>query len=95
MAYSTSSPPNLVAGPLTGPGRLWVYTSADATATIDASGYITNGGALGMEVGDILMAYDTATPLTTMHNVISVSTTAPGAVDLSNGTTVGLNTNTD
>ena len=95
MGYSTSTPPRLLAPSFTGAGSLWYYTSADATADVDASGYITNGGNLGMKVGDLVIVNDTATPLVTMHQVISVSSTAPGAVDLSNGTTVGTATNSD
>jgi len=95
MAY-TSSTLNLVTeSPLTGAGQTWHYTTADAAATVDTSGYITDGGSRGMKVGDIVLVRDTATPLVTSHLVISVSTTYPGAVDLSNGTTVGLNTNSD
>lgn len=94
MAYSTSSPPRLSFQSIAGP-RVWIYVSADASATVDASGYITNGGNLGMKVNDLVQVVDTATPLITMHQVITVSATAPGAVDLSNGTTVGLNTNSD
>lgn len=95
MAYATTNPPRLQAPAFTGAGNVWYYTSADAAATVDASGYITNGGDLGMKVGDVVIVNDTATPLITTHQVISVSTTAPGAVDLSNGTTIGTSTNSD
>jgi len=95
MSYSTSSPPRLIVPSFTGAGSVWYYTSADASATVDASGYITNGGNLGMKVGDVVIVNDTGTPLITAHQVISVSTTAPGAVDLSNGTTIGTSTNSD
>jgi hypothetical protein len=95
MAYSTSTPPFLLAQRVGGGIALWGYTSADAAATVDGSGYITNGGNLGMKVGDLVFVNDTANTITTTHRVISVSTTAPGAVDLSNGTTVGTATNSD
>jgi len=95
MSYSTSSPPRLLTPAFTGAGNIWYYSSADAAATVDTSGYITNGGNLGMKVGDVVIVNDTATPLITTHQVISVSSTAPGAVDLSNGTTIGASTNSD
>jgi hypothetical protein len=96
MAYTTANPPALVTeSPLAGAGQTWHYSSADGAATVDTSGYITDGGSLGMLVGDIVIVRDTATPLVTSHLVISVSSTYPGAVDLSNGTTIGLNTNSD
>jgi hypothetical protein len=90
MAYATSNPPTLMTQNIGNVApAIWTYTSADAAATIDASGYITNGGALGMKVGDLVIARDTATPLTTSHYVVTVSATYPGAVDLSNGVTIG------
>jgi hypothetical protein len=96
MSYSTSNPPQLVWSLVGGvaPQR-WVYTTADAAATVDGSGYITNGGALGMKVGDIVEVNDTNLGITTAHRVITVSSTAPGAVDLGNGTTIGTATNSD
>lgn len=94
MAYVTTNPPRLVTQPIAGQRR-WQYVSADAAATIDTSGYITNGGALGMKVDDLLEATDTTNHIVTDHIVISVSATYPGAVDLGNGTTVGTATNAD
>lgn len=96
MAYSTSAPPSCILQAIAGP-KIWYHTAADATATVDASGYITNGGNLGMSVNDIVYHKDSTTTATalTMHKVVSVSSTAPGAVDLSDGTVVGSATNTD
>ena len=96
MAYSTSAPPQLITQVIAGI-RIWYHTSADATAAVDASGFITNGGELGMVAGDIVYHKDSTTNATalTMHKVVSVSTTAPGAVDLSDGTVVGSATNSD
>lgn len=96
MAYSTSAPPILMLQPMAGV-RMWFHTSADATATIDVSGFITNGGSIGMKVNDIVYHKDSTTDATalTMHKVVTVSSTYPGAVDLSDGTVVGSATNTD
>lgn len=70
MAYATSNPPVPVSvGPLAGfnanePGagktipKLWVYSSADPIATVQAAGYFTNGLTLGMRVGDIVFVID-------------------------------------
>ena len=96
MSYSTSNPPSLVTQSIgNAVPAIWTYSSTDATATVDGSGYITNGGNLGMKVGDVVIVNDTTNTITTMHRVITVSSTAPGAVDLSNGTTVGTATNSD
>ena len=96
MAYSTSAPPVCILQAIAGP-RIWYHTSADATAAADASGFITNGGSLGMKVNDIVYHKDSTTDATalTMHKVVTVSTTYPGAVDLSDGVVVGSATNSD
>jgi len=96
MAYSTSAPPVLITQAVAGL-RIWYHASADATAATDASGFITNGGQLGMKAGDIVYHKDSTTEATalTMHKVVTVSATSPGAVDLSDGVVVGSATNTD
>jgi len=96
MAYSTATPPILLTQPIAGV-RLWFHTSADATAAVDASGFITNGGALGMKVNDFVLHKDSTTDATaaTMHKVVTVSSTYPGAVDLGDGTVVASATNSD
>lgn len=98
MAYSTSTPPRLLLPSFTdesGESSLWTYSTADTAATVDTTGYITNGGALGMKVGDIVLVTVTGTGVITSHRVVTVSATAPGAVDLGDGTTIGSGTNTD
>ena len=97
MGYSTSSPPALVSSPLTraSGGQTWFYTNTDAVATVDDSGYITNGGDLGMAVGDLVIYYDSNLKITYTLRVHTVSSTAPGAVDLSDSTIIGVTTNTN
>jgi hypothetical protein len=74
MSYSTSNPPALMSGPLTGPGKWWSYRSTDVATDVDAAGYFTNGEALGMAVGDIVVVEDTDTSTTvTLHRVTAVS----------------------
>jgi hypothetical protein len=83
MAYSASNPPAVMgAGPLTGAGNWWSYRSTDVATDVDASGYFTNGDALGMKVGDIVVVEDTDTATTvTLHRVTAV--TAGGAATVS------------
>lgn len=98
MAYVTTNPPiKIMGGGLDGTApSVWAYKSADGASTVDGSGYITDGGSRGMKVNDYVLATDAATPpLTTMHSVVTVSATYPGAVDLSNGTTVAGSSNSD
>lgn len=97
MAYSTSTPPVLAlqaVGFQTG-ARRWYLTGTDAVATVQVTGYITNGGALGMVVGDLVEYYDSNLGITSTLNVASVSSTYPGAVDLQDPTTIGSTTNSD
>lgn len=91
MTYATSNPPALQTQAIAGPRR-WSYSSADAIATVNTAGYITNGDALGMKVGDTVEVRDTATPTTSLCTVISV--TAGSSVDLSDGTAISQ-TNSD
>lgn len=94
MAYSTSQPPVLVSQPIAGP-RTWYHESADATAATDTDGFITNGVALGMKVGDIVLHRDTTSTTTaiTSHKVHAVN--ANGSVNLGDGTVIGSATSTD
>ena len=94
MTYATTNPPKLMATGVAGYGNLWHYSSADASATVDADGYITDGQDLGMKLNDSVIVVDTATPLTTFHRVTSLSE-SDRSVDLSNGTTVGATTDSD
>jgi len=92
MAYSTSTPPRLVTQAIVG-GKLWYYESADAIATVNTSGYFTNGYALGLRVGDTVIVRDTATPTTSLCTVITASATT-GIADVSDGTAISQ-TNSD
>ena len=91
MAYATTNPPALLVQAVANK-RFWIYVSADASATIDASGYITNGYTLGMRDGDLVFAYDTGNKIWSTHTVINTSGTT---IDLANGTVVGSSTNSD
>lgn len=89
MAYVTTNPPSLVwqtIGAGAASFRHWVYVSADAIATVNTSGYFSNGAALGMKVGDSVLVRDTATPTTSLCTVIDVTT--GGQADVSDGTAV-------
>lgn len=94
MTYSTSNPPVLTSkGPLTGPGKTWMYRSTDPASSVDVAGYFTNGDALGMEAGDIVLVVDTdASPIAVTSHVVA-AVTAGGSADLSEGVAVsGANT---
>lgn len=96
MAYSTSRPPVLVHAGVGGISpTIWSLYGTDAVTDVRVTGYITNGGDLGMKANDLVIYTDTNLQVTSTLNVATVSSTAPGAVDLQDATTIGSTTNTD
>lgn len=89
MAYSTSNPPALTAQRVgSSKGRTWDYYSTDAKATVQQTGYFSNGEALGMKVGDKVWVHDTdASPVTMSIHMVS-DVTVGGQADLSDGTVI-------
>lgn len=78
MAYSTSIPPVQIASGYGSGPALWIYNSTDVHTDVDAADYFSNGDALGMKVGDmVLVGKTTATIGATLHYVQTV--TAGGA----------------
>jgi hypothetical protein len=61
MAYSSTNPPHMIAPRVAGGYGLWVYVDEDSIATVAGSGYISNGHALGMKVGDGFHAVNIST----------------------------------
>ena len=91
MAYATTNPPRLISQSIASL-RMWEYASADPTATVDASGYFTNGYDLGMRAGDSVRVVDTdASPVAVTMHTVNVSGTT---IDLSDGVSIG-STNSD
>jgi hypothetical protein len=91
MAYATSNPPALVFGTVGNTRKVWLYSSADAAATVDASGYFTDGYDLGMRDGDLALVYNATGKVWSAHTVVVSGTT----VNLADGTTIGSATNSD
>lgn len=86
--YSTSNPPMLVTQSINGSGpSIWAYTSVDASTVVDGANYFTNGGSLGLAIGDIMFVTDNdaSPPVTTLHQV---SATGNGTTDLNDLTTI-------
>ena len=67
--------------------QMWTYKSADAKATVAASGYFNSASSV-LKVGDLVMIYDTATPAASLHIVLT--NTAAGVVDVSAGTDLSV-----
>ena len=91
MAYATTdvfsllTPASLSVGP-----RIFFHSSADALAAVNTAGFITDGTPKGLRVGDYVMHRDSTSAVTdtSLHYVVTVSATYPGAVDLSDGSVI-------
>ncbi len=82
MAYTTANPPMLFANGVGGAARIWVYKSADPIATINTAGYFTNGGDLGLKVGDPIFVIDSAS---TLVHVAFFNAVGNGTTDITDG----------
>lgn len=60
---------------------LWVYSSVDAIADVNTSGYFNDAAGM-LKVRDVIIVIDTATPATHLVSVLSNDGTT---VDVSNG----------
>lgn len=87
MAYSSA---NLTRIGGASNGDLWFYSSADAIATVNTEGYF-NDAANMLGVRDVIIVTDTATPTTSLVNVLS---NTGSVVDVSDGTAI-VETDTD
>ena len=65
-------------------GSLWMYTSADAIADVNTSGYF-NSAANMLSVRDLIIVRDTNTPTSNFCTVLS---NTGSVVDVSDGTAV-------
>jgi hypothetical protein len=75
MTYATSNGPELQVQAIAGP-KQWVYTSSHGTTEVAATGFFTNGKALGMKVGDqVLVVENDNSYATSIAHVTSVATT--------------------
>lgn len=81
MAYSAANLTRLAGA---SNGNLWFYSSTDAIATVNTSGYF-NDAANMLSVRDVILVVDSNTPTTHFVNVLSNTGTV---VDVSDGTAI-------
>ncbi len=86
MAFSNTGLNTVAASKRGNAPSIYTYTSADAIATVNNSGYF-NDLSDTLAVGDIIFVHDSATP--TMSIVVVLSN-ASGVVDVSDGTAVSV-----
>ncbi len=80
MAYSRNGL-QLVAGRGSSTGAaLWTYRSADTVAAVKGAAYISDGGDVGLKVGDLIIISDDTTPASGTAVVDAVA--AGGAAEL-------------
>lgn len=81
MAYSVDTPPNVVSQGIGGiaKGKLWTYLSADVHTDVDAADYFSNGHALGMRVGDVVIVVETDNSYALSMHVVTAVTTGGAA----------------
>lgn len=85
MAYSTTAPAYLLVPKVAGgPGSIWGYSSTDSIAQQAAANFFANGAALGMKVGDVMLA----TVISTAGAYIGHSNGRVSAVNASSAATV-------
>jgi hypothetical protein len=76
MAYSQQNLIKWNPAPFAGIINVWIYRSADSFAAVKAANYISNAFDMGVRVRDIVFVVDTATPATTIANILTC-TAAP------------------
>jgi hypothetical protein len=82
MTYATTNPPALLVSRVGGSPAIWVYSSADAIATVDGAGYFSNAGDLGMKENDVVFVVDTANNLLTISKLGALSSGAATVIAL-------------
>jgi hypothetical protein len=81
MAYSASGLTRLAGG---GGYNMWYYSSTDALSAVRVSGYF-NDAATMMNVGDLVVVYDSDAPTIAMSVVLS---NTGSVVDIADGTAI-------
>lgn len=85
MAYDTTNPPQLVVPSIGNKPALWMYKSTHTSTEPAATGFFTNGQALGMKVADIVLIVNSTSGLPYMTGVVTVASTATTVVGSSAG----------
>lgn len=79
MSYDPTVAQPILLVPRVGSGvALWVYKSTDVHTDVDEAGYFTNGAALGLKAGDVMIVLKSSATLgATIHYVSSPTTIEP------------------
>lgn len=85
MAYSKDKLSLWTTVPFSGGQRMWIYISADAVATVNTSGYISDAFDMGMKQNDIILVVDTTNHLLDWCMCANAPTAASQGADLTDG----------
>ncbi len=72
MSYDNTGLRNVVPGLGAGPA-IWLYTTADAHAAVDAAGYFSDGATFGLAANDVMFVIDTNVPMVSVHHVLNAT----------------------
>lgn len=80
MAYSTSNPPTLLVPSIGAFPAVWAYRSTNTSTEVLASGFFSNGSALGMKAGDLLVTINSTSGIPALVGVSSVTASSAATV---------------
>ena len=85
MSYNEGAPPKILSVTGTGDGtaQAWIYNTTDDYATCEVAGYFTNGGKVGMKVGNVVYVSDSTNSRITAHRVSSISAAGVASISAS------------
>lgn len=75
MSYATTNPPYVLVPSIGAKPALWGYSSTDDTTVSIATGYFTDGKALGMKVDDFILLTMSSSNALAFGKVTAVSST--------------------
>jgi hypothetical protein len=86
MAYSTSNPPQILVPSLGGGVAMWAYRSTNTSTECLATGFFSNGSALGMKAGDLVTCINSTSGVRFDTGVSSVTASSAATVVASTAT---------
>lgn len=85
MAYSTSNPPRLLLPSLGGGQQVWGYKSTHTSTEALATNFFTNGAALGMRAGDVLLVSNSTSGVPFLAGIVTVNASSAATAAGSTG----------
>jgi hypothetical protein len=86
MAYSTSNPPTLLVPSIGAKPAVWAYRSTNTSTETLAAGFFSNGAALGLKAGDIVVSINSTSGVPYITGVSSVTASSAATVVASTAT---------